>query len=326
MKSSSGNFLRVWAQVVCALLLAGAAIMAVGNAQQFSAGEKGKMKGQIVSRNGDQVKVQDAKTGSPGVVLITDDTKILRDKHTVAFRRHEDMDVTAMVPGLTIIAEGVGNTSGQLEASKITFSPDAFAIEVAQEQQIVAQEQQIEANKKAASAAQSTANQGVSAANAAQASANQAGTTAQAAGTLAVMNAAQLQMVNKRVSDLDDYKTVAEAAIYYPSGASILDDAGKADLDKLAALALSTDGYMIEIAGYASKTGSAAFNQQLSEDRAAAVAQYLRNQKNIPMRRIIAPAGYGATHPNATNTDAEGRELNRRVDVTLIVNKGVQGM
>jgi outer membrane protein OmpA-like peptidoglycan-associated protein len=143
---------------------------------------------------------------------------------------------------------------------------------------------------------------------------------------LAVMNTAQVQMVNKRVSDLDDYKTVAAAAIYYPSGASILDDAAKADLDKLAALALSTDGYMIEIAGYASKTGTAAFNQQLSEDRAAAVAQYLRNQKNIPMRRIIAPAGYGATHPNATNTDAEGRELNRRVDVALIVNKGVQGM
>jgi outer membrane protein OmpA-like peptidoglycan-associated protein len=73
-----------------------------------------------------------------------------------------------------------------------------------------------------------------------------------------------------------------------------LDAAAKADLDKLAALALSTDGYMIEIAGYASKTGTKAVNQQLSEDRAAAVANYLRSHGNKLMRRILAPAGYGA--------------------------------
>ncbi len=42
------------------------------------------------------------------------------------------------------------------------------------------------------------------------------------------------------------------------------------------------------------------------------------------MRRIVAPAGYGSTHPDAENTDPEGRELNRRVDVKLIVNKGLQ--
>jgi outer membrane protein OmpA-like peptidoglycan-associated protein len=148
---------------------------------------------------------------------------------------------------------------------------------------------------------------------------------AQAAGAVAVMNAADVQMVNQRVSDLDDYKTVAEAAIYYPSGQYILDAPAKADLDKLASLAQSTDGYMIEIAGYASKTGSKEANQQLSEDRAQAVANYLRNQGNIPMRRILAPAGYGATHPDATNSDPQGRELNRRVDVKLIVNKGLQG-
>jgi outer membrane protein OmpA-like peptidoglycan-associated protein len=302
------------------------ALASVGYAQTFTSGEKGKVKGNILSRSGDLVKVQDKKTGSPVIVKITDDTKILRDKSKVSFRRHEDMDVTAMVPGLTISAEGVGNAANQLEASKITFSPDAFAIEVAQEQQI-------EANKAAAGKAQSTANQGVTAAddaqssaNQAQSSANQAGSMAQAAGTVAVMNAADIQMVNKRVSDLDDYKTVAEAVIYYPSGQSALDDAAKADLDKLVALTQSTDGYMIEIAGYASKTGTKAANQQLSEDRASAVANYLRNHGNIPMRRIVAPAGYGATHPDAENTDQQGRELNRRVDVKLIVNKGLQGM
>ncbi len=325
MKSASSNRIYLWSKRFGAILLIAMAVVAVGNAQQFSAGEKGKIKGQILSRKGDQVKLQDTKTGSIAVVVITDDTKIVRDKSKVAFHRHEDMDVTAMVPGLTIDAEGVGNSSGQLEAKKITFSPDVFAVEVAQQQEI-------QANKSAAASAQSTANQGVTAAgaaqssaNQAQSSANQAGATAVAAGGIAVMNSAAVQMVNQRVSDLDSYTTVAEAVVYYPSGQSTLDDAAKADLDKVAALALSTDGYLIEIAGYASKTGTTAANQQLSEDRASAVANYLRSHGNIPMRRIVAPAGYGATHPDAPNNDPQGRELNRRVDVKLIVNNAAQG-
>ena len=324
MKPLSSSFARAWAPRVCAVLLAAIALASAGYAQTFTAGQKGKVKGAIKSRSGDLVKVQDDKTGSMVVVKITDDTKVLRDKHKIAFHRHEDMDVTAMVPGLTISAEGVGNADNQLEASKITFSPDAFAIEVAQQQEI-------NANKSAAGNAQTTANQGVAAAGAAQSSANQAQTTADAAGTVAtaagsvaVMNAADIQTVNKRVSDLDDYKTVAEAVIYYPIGKYVLDDAAKADLDKLVALTSSTDGYLIEIAGYASKTGSKEVNQQLSEDRASAVANYLRNKGNIPMRRIVAPAGYGSTHPDATNSDPQGRALDRRVDVKLIVNKGLQ--
>jgi outer membrane protein OmpA-like peptidoglycan-associated protein len=326
MKLSSNSFRRAGVERLCGGLLTIMTLASLAYAQtSFTSGEKAKVKGTIMSRKGDLVKVQDTKTGTSAIVKITDDTKIVRNKSKVLFRRHEEMDVTAMVPGLTINAEGVGSSSNQLEASKITFSPDEFAIEVAQQRQI-------NANKRATADAQSTANQGVTAAGAAQSSADQAQSTAsqagfmaQAAATVAVMNSAAVQMVNKRVSDLDDYQTVAEAAIFYPTGQYTLDAAAKADLDKLAALALSTDGYMIEIAGYASKTGTKAVNQQLNEDRAAAVANYLRNHGNIPMRRILAPAGYGATHPDAENTDPQGRELNRRVDVKLMVNKGLQG-
>jgi len=325
MKSPSGSFRPVGTQRVCVVLLTIVTLASAAFAQTFSSGDKAKVQGTILSRKGDLVKIQDTKTGSPAWVKITDDTKIIRDKSKIAFHRHEDMDVTAMVPGLTIKAEGVGNADNQLEASKITFSPDAFAIEVAQQQEI-------NANKSAARNAQATANQGVAAAGTAQSSANQAQTTADAAGTvataagsLAMSNAGAVEMVNKRVSDLDDYQTVAEAVIYYPTGKYALDDAAKADLDKLVALTSQTDGYLIEIAGYASKTGTKEVNQQLSEDRASAVANYLRNKGNIPMRRIVAPAGYGSTHPDAENTDPQGRELNRRVDVKLIVNKGLQG-
>lgn len=207
-------------------------------------------------------------------------------------------------------------------AKKVTFLPDEFAIEVAEEQQIMA-------NKAATGQAQTTANQGVAAAgqaqasaNQAQTSANQAGNTAEAAGDVAVMDAAAIKLVNQRVSDMDDYKAVAEAGIYFDSGKANLDDAAKADLDMIVAATQGVEGYLIEVAGYASSTGTKAENQKLSEERAAAVVQYLQVKGNVPMRRIVAPAGYGSTHPAAENTDPQGRALNRRVDVKVLLNKG----
>jgi len=313
------------------MLLAG-----LGYSYQIQSGQKAKAKGQIVSRAGDLVTIKDQKSGSPVVVAITDSTKIVRTTKVFMFR-HGDQDVTSMVPGLTIDVEGVGNAKGQLEASKITFDPNTFAIEVAEQQEIMA-------NQAAAQKAQSTANTGVAKANAAQASANtaqgsadvaqvsadvaqasanKAQKTANAAGAGAVMDAEAISLVNKRVSDLGNYKTVAVAGIYFESGKSVLDAAAKADLDKLSAIALPLEGYMIEVAGYASSTGTKQENQKLSADRAAAVTQYLREKDNIPMRRIIAPAGYGATHPAATNSDPQGRALNRRVDITVLVNQGL---
>ena len=322
---------RLLLQFLCLMLLAG-----LGYSYQIQSGQKANAKGQIVSRAGDLVTIKDQKSGSMVVVSITDSTKIVRTSKMFMFR-HGDQDVTSMVPGLTISAEGVGDAKGQLVASKITFDPNTFNIEVAEQQEIMA-------NQAAAAKAQSTANTGVAKANAAQASANtaqgsadvaqvsadvaqasanKAQSTANAAGAGAVMDAEAISLVNKRVSDLGNYKTVAVAGIYFESGKSVLDAAAKADLDKLAAIATPLEGYMIEVAGYASSTGTKQENQKLSADRAAAVTQYLLQKDNIPMRRILAPAGYGATHPAATNTDPQGRELNRRVDITVLVNQGL---
>ncbi|WP_035356989.1 OmpA family protein [Edaphobacter aggregans] len=282
--------------------------------KKFEAGKKAKVTGTIVSRNGDLVTVKVKKESTSAIVNITDDTKIEREK---SFRlRKAHMDVTAMLPGLTISVEGVGNSKGQLDAGKITFNPDTFAVEVAEEQQI-------EANKSAAANAQATANQGVSAAGQAQASANQAGQLAAAAGAGAVMDAEAISLVNKRVSNLGDYQTVVEAALFFDPDQSTLSAADKKALDKLATDAMSTQNYMIEIAGYASSTGTKAQNQKLSDERATAVADYLRNSANVPMRRILTPAGYGATHAAAPNSDPEGRDINRRVDVKVLVNKGL---
>jgi len=322
--------LRILGSVFCVAMLAG--MVSTATAQSFQAGDKGKVTGTIRSRNGDIINISAKKTFNPAVILITDDTKIERKKDF--HLRRADMDVTAMVPGLTIEVEGVGNAQGQLEAKKITFDPNEFAIAIAEEQQIIA-------NQSAAAGAQSTANQGVAAAgraqssaNQAQQSANQAGQTANQAGQLAaasgavaITDAQAIQMVNSRVSDLGDYKTVEAAGVFFDTGQYTLSADDKAALDKLAKDASSINNYMIEIAGFASSTGSAGVNEQLSNQRAAAVADYLRNTDSVPMRRILVPAGYGATHPVGNNETAIGRDINQRVDVKVIVNQGLaEGM
>jgi outer membrane protein OmpA-like peptidoglycan-associated protein len=216
-------------------------------------------------------------------VNITDNTRIERKKHSVLFPRHTDMDVTAMVPGLTIEAEGVGNSKGQLDADRISFTPDEFAVEVAQQRQIVA-------NKAAAQNAQSTADQGTAAAGQAQSSAgqaqksaDQASLDAQAAGALGIADAAAIAKVNQRVSDSNDYKNEFEVDVFFARDSAVLDDPAKRD--------------------------------------------YFREVKDIPMRRILVPVGYGATHPAVSNKDLHGRELNRRVDIKVLVNKSLgQGL
>ena len=142
---------------VSSVVLLATVSLAVEHTRQLTSGEKAKVTGAILSRDGDLIRVLDKKSGEVVVVNINNDTKVERKQHRVLFFRHADMDVTAMVPGLTIQAEGLGNRAGQLDASKIVFTPDAFAVEVAQEQQVLA-------NKAATQNAQAMADQGVAAA------------------------------------------------------------------------------------------------------------------------------------------------------------------
>jgi outer membrane protein OmpA-like peptidoglycan-associated protein len=303
-----------------ALLLVALGFAAAHETRQLAAGEKATVTGAILTRDGDLIRVLDKKSSKVVVVNINDDTKIERKQHRVVFFRHTDMDVTAMVPGLTIQAEGVGNSKGQLDAAKIVFTPDSFAVEVAQEQQVLA-------NKEAAEGAQSTADLGFSAASLAQTSAaqaqnsaDQASLHAQAAGDLANEDAAAAAMLNRLVSDLDDYKNEFEVDVFFPKGSADLDETATRDLANLADIAKSLSGYMIEIAGYSSNTLTTEADRKLSEERAAAVARYFR-EKNIPLRRILVPLGFGSTQPVASNRDRQGRELNRRVDIKVLVNK-----
>ncbi|MGO9518314.1 MAG: OmpA family protein [Candidatus Korobacteraceae bacterium] len=323
MKLRSGKTIRhALLSVVCLCLLATTTFAAAVKGP--SAGQKATVKGTIISRDGDLVKVADKKDGSTVAVRVTGSTKIERDKGMHAFFTHTDTNVKELVPGLTVKAEGVRNAEGQLEAKKIQFNPDVFAVTVAQQQQIMD-------NKAAVGRAQTTADQGLdnaataqSSANKAQSTADQGVATAQTAGAAAAANTVAVQAVNQRVSDLGDYVPVDQTGVYFAEGSYRLTEAGRAALDKLISANSNINGYAIEIAGYTSSTGSARFNQRLSEERAAVVAQYLRENAGVPMWRIVVPAGYGETHPVADNSDAKGRALNRRVEVKVLVNKGVQ--
>jgi outer membrane protein OmpA-like peptidoglycan-associated protein len=72
---------------------------------------------------------------------------------------------------------------------------------------------------------------------------------------------------------------------------------------------------VVEVAGHTDSTGAADYNQKLSERRANSVAQYLEGQ-GLRSDRVIT-VGAGETHPVATNDTAEGRQSNRRVELTL---------
>jgi len=73
---------------------------------------------------------------------------------------------------------------------------------------------------------------------------------------------------------------------------------------------------VIEVAGHTDNTGSDAYNQQLSEQRANAVAAYLRTRTVLAERMITV--GMGEARPITTNDTDAGRQLNRRVELTLV--------
>jgi OmpA-OmpF porin, OOP family len=96
-------------------------------------------------------------------------------------------------------------------------------------------------------------------------------------------------------------------------------------LKQLAQTALGLTGYIIEVKGFADASGSAIMNEKLSEDRAKKVISYLIQQCNVPVRHVVAPGAMGEYQPVASNETKEGRAENRRVEVKILVNKGIAG-
>jgi outer membrane protein OmpA-like peptidoglycan-associated protein len=86
-------------------------------------------------------------------------------------------------------------------------------------------------------------------------------------------------------------------------------------LDSVGLVLKEYDKTIIEVAGHTDDTGADAYNQALSERRAGAVAQYL-GQRGVNSQRIMT-VGAGESRPIASNGTPEGRQQNRRVELTL---------
>jgi outer membrane protein OmpA-like peptidoglycan-associated protein len=76
-------------------------------------------------------------------------------------------------------------------------------------------------------------------------------------------------------------------------------------------------GWLIIVSGHTDNTGNPQLNQALSQQRAEAVRNWMRDTGDVP-ESCFAVQGYGASRPVATNDTPEGRALNRRVEISLV--------
>jgi outer membrane protein OmpA-like peptidoglycan-associated protein len=104
--------------------------------------------------------------------------------------------------------------------------------------------------------------------------------------------------------------------ITFPSGNANIDQSFLSVLDSVVLVLQEFNKTLIVVAGHTDSSGSNALNQSLSERRAQSVSTYLNNAGVIIDR--IEVIGFGETQPVASNNTKAGKELNRRVEITLL--------
>ncbi len=303
---------RRWMVASTALLC----ILWAGLAFGESNAKKVKVQGLIIGRDGDSLTLKSSQGSGDVVVVLTDDTKVRQPKGLLKVR-HSEQSMTALIPGLKISVEGTGSES-RVEAKSITFNKDDLQLAETIQAGLTptANQQEVNTQNIAANKTGVEANKQGVASNQQQISGNQAAIAA---------NQQEIQDAHRRFAELSEYDTKAKATVYFASGSAKISDSDQAALTLLAKGATSLAGYIIEVKGYADSSGNAAMNQALSMDRAQAVVAYLLQNCHIPVRHIVAPGAMGESDPAAPNESAQGRAENRRVDVKVIVNKGVAG-
>ena len=309
-----------------------------GNAtvtSHVAAGKKQKISGVVVSREIDKLVVRDIN-GSDVAVSVSGATRIV-EKKANPFRGAKTYPVTALLRGLEVEVEGRGDNSGALVAEKIKFTNDDFGVarsldtRVAPvETRVTTTEGRIDTAENRLTAAEQNAQrlsgqlEELSAvANTARGGAKAAQETADQALAASKANSAEIQATNDRISQIDNYEAKQNIAVNFKVNSAVLSAEAKAALDEIGAQAKNEKGYLIQITGYASAEGTKALNRSLSERRAEAVRRYLADNHDIPLQRMINPYGYGALKPVADNDTRDGRKQNRRVEVAILVNKGL---
>ncbi|MDX6305802.1 MAG: OmpA-OmpF porin, family [Blastocatellia bacterium] len=302
MTNSAINKLRLFTlfcgvAVIMAIAPVVSAQVSTANNQNLSVrsipnGSKMKFQGVVISRDADTFTIRD-RSRSDYQVLITDDTSI--KTYGGFLRSGKKYPVTDILRGLIVEVEGRGDSQGQLVADKIRFNESDMRAAITSDTRVTP----VEENQKAISGQMDELY------------------------AIAAEARQQVTAVNERVSALDDYDVQANVAVTFRVNSAVLTPEAKQQLDDFATKAESAKAYMIEVAGHTDSTGSETKNFRLSRERADAVVQYLAVYHKIPLRRFVTPMGYGKTDAVADNSTTTGRAQNRRVEVKMLLNRGL---
>src|SRR5438552_17313562 len=297
-----------------------AALFLFASVSAFAADDE--VKGMITSRTGETLIVKTAD-GNKTVVL-TDDTRTKDDRGLFGLDKQR-MSNVVLIPGLKVDVDGTSDEQGRVVAKTITVDGDDLeTAEMIQSgvhptaEQVAANVQSLEAHS-----GQLESHKVQLAGQKENIETNQQNIAAnkQQIGE----NIKDIEENTQRFTALADYDVKGQATVKFNVGSTKISSEDEEQLKQLAQTAEGLKGYIVEVMGYADATGDAAMNTKLSENRAKAVVTYLMQQGNVPIRHIVAPGAmgeYGSVAPNETKA---GRAENRRVEVKVLVNKGIAG-
>jgi OOP family OmpA-OmpF porin len=285
--------------------------------------QEATVEGLVTGRSGPSMSVKTAD--SPRVtVLLSDSTKATEKGGFLGLHR-KDLGIAALVPGLSVKIQGAYNPDHQLMAKKVTFS--RTALNTAKQidaglypvnGEIASAQDQLKSDRKDIEQNQQDITKNL----------QDIDTTKQGLATTTAATSTNTQAIghtNQRFTTLDQFETKGSITVNFANGKATVNKKDQDELTDFVKQAANTPGYMIEVQGYASATGPVALNQRLSSERADAVLAIIQQTGVVPMTRILAPAAMGTTNPVATEHTRSAQAQNRRVVVTIVVNKGITG-
>jgi OOP family OmpA-OmpF porin len=276
-----------------------------------------KVEGLIQGRSGDTMTLK--MTGAPEIVVLLTDSTDVGQVQGIFKARKKDMSMAALIPGLAVKVEGTYNESNELVAKSVRFKGNdlerAESIEAGMHEtkvQVKQNKEELETQKAALEEQQARLQQ------------QQAQLTEHQAKIAA--NKTAIDAAVARFGQLDDYYIFDEVTVYFANGKVKVDPKYNSQLLALTEKAKTIDGYMIEVKGFASSTGSAALNQKLSEDRANGVTNIIIQQGHVPLTRMLAPGAMGESEQVGNEKSADTEAENRRVVVRVLQNKAIAGI
>ena len=297
---------------IATLLLIGVAL-----SNTIASAQTTQLDGVIKGRHGSQIILQ-TEDSPKVIVLLTDGTDVAQVVGALKVRKKE-MSMAALIPGLPIHVKGTYNDKNQLVAEHIRFKGNE--LEHAQTIQAGLAETKRQAEQNEAELEKQ---------NAALAEQNAALKEQQEAlneqEKKLAANKAAVAAAIARFGQLDDYYILDEVTVYFGNSKVQTEPKYIPQLIALSEKAKTIHGYMIQVKGYASASGSVALNQKLSEERANNVSEILLQQGRVPLTNLLAPAAMGVSRQVGDDNSAESEAENRRVVVRVLQNKGIAGL